>query len=550
MKRTISAFLKNEADAIRNPRGAALLAAAFLLSYVLQHYAAQVEARESINVKWLIINSLIFYLLSRIPGIAGHVARIYVSILVALNLTSIIYFGSRLTFGVIESGMETNIPELRGLLATVGITPVATFVGVLVFLTICTRKLAPTDGIGKLLLLASLLIIPMKLVVLTLTHSTNVRFVRWRRFPVAMSQFYVQDMVAFSDVASAVLIEIGRRNVLRESKRVRTLPSGVSLPPPAAIDARPRKIVLIVGESSAKSHHRLYGYPHGPEDFLQRLAKDSEHTLVLADAVSPAALTREALPRILSFASTRDDTAFTANLNLIELANRAGYSTAWLSNQQALSGSFDTSVTLISKPAAYVKYLKHDAWGENRGGHDVDLIAPFKEIYRHDDSMQFIVVHLIGSHESYVDRFEPEDYAAASGSPIEFRAYDASIHHSERVIQVVAQTISHDPRALMIYVPDHGEIVNVGHGLAEFVRVQYEIPLIANGNADLVASLRTEFAKYSVAGTSTFNTTNLIYVLAEEMGYSVDTDKTKEAIANAGYFFNADGNYYPLEKLH
>jgi heptose-I-phosphate ethanolaminephosphotransferase len=550
MKTRISAFLRSEVDAIRNPWGIALFAAAFLLSYVLQHYAAQVDARGSINAKWLIINTLVFYLLSRIAGIAGYLARIYVSALVALNLTSIIYYGSRLTFGVIESSMETNIPEVRGLLATVGITPLAIFIGSLVFLTMCTRKLASTDGIGKLLLLAGLLIIPMKLAWLTLTHSTDVRFVRWRRFPVAMSQFYVQDMVAFSDVASAVLIEIGRQNVMRQFKQVRTLPSGIDLEPLPAIDARPRKIVLILGESSTKSHYRLYGYSHGQEGFLERLAKDKEHTLVLADAVSPAALTREALPRILSFASTRDDTAFTVNLNLIELANRAGYSTAWLSNQQALSGSFDTSVTLISKPAAYVKYLKHDAWGENRGGHDIDLIPPFKQVYRHDDSMQFIVLHLIGSHENYADRFEPEDYEATSSSPDEFHAYDASIHHTERVIQFVAETISRDPRSLLIYVPDHGEIVNVGHGLAGFTRQQYEVPLLANGNADVVASLRAAFAKYSVAGSDTFNTTNLIYVLAEDMGYTVDAAKSKEAVANAGFFFNVDGNYYPLEKLH
>jgi heptose-I-phosphate ethanolaminephosphotransferase len=550
MKRRISAFLRSEGDAIRSPRGAALFAAAFLLSYVLQHYAAQVDARGSINVKWLLINTLVFYLLSRIGGIAGHIARIYVSAIVALNLTSIIYYGSRLTFGVIESGMETNIPELRGLVATVGITPLVLFIASLVFVTVCTRKLTPTDGIGKILLIASLLIIPIKLALLTLSHSTDVRFVRWRRFPVAMSQFYVQDMVAFSDFASAVLIEIGRQNVLRQSKQLRTLPAGIDLQPPAAIDARPRKIVLILGESSTRSHYRLYGYPHGQEDVLEHLAKDSEHTLVLPDAVSPAALTREALPRILSFASTRDDTAFTLNLNLIELANRAGYSTAWLSNQQALSGSFDTSVTLIAKPAAYVKFLKHDAWGENRGGHDIDLIAPFKEIYRHDDSMQFIVLHLIGSHENYADRFEAEDYEAASGSPAEFRAYDASIHHSERVIKFVAETISHDPSSILIYVPDHGEIVNVGHGLAEFVRQQYEVPLVASGNADVIASLRASFDKYSVAGTHTFNTTNLIYVLAEDMGYRVDAAKTKEAVANAGFFFSADGNYYPLEKLH
>jgi hypothetical protein len=47
-----------------------------------------------------------------------------------------------------------------------------------------------------------------------------------------------------------------------------------------------------------------------------------------------------------------------------------------------------------------------------------------------------------------------------------------------------------------------------------------------------------------------FNTTNLSYVFADLLGYSVDETAERHAVDEAGYFFNVDNQTYSMNQLH
>ena len=500
------------------------------------------------SIRWIIVNAISLYLFARIAGFPGLIAKSYISVIAAANLTSIVYFGSRLTYGAIESGFETNVNELKGLYVSVGLTPLSIFLVVFAFLLLCGRKVSTTGRIGILLLSLTLLIVPVKLAGQYLAGSKSIAFLRWQRWPLAGTVLYFQDLALGSDLVCAAAYEVDKFRLARDSMRSRVLPPGVTLDGARAALA-PLKVILIVGESSARSHYAAYGYRYPADPHLQDAAKDSDHTLLVGNAMSPAPLTREALIRALSFASPHDDGPFRDNVNLVELAKLAGYETAWISNQAKL-GRHDSPIGMMASTANRVSFQKHDTSGTYRGGHDVDLLAVLDKTYLPDDSKQFIVLHLIGSHQSYADRSDAVDHAASADFAPEFRLYDASIHQTDRVIQGAMDKIRGNERALVVYFSDHGEIVNVGHGRLEFIRAQYEIPLVVHGGTQLVKRTGDSIRKYSAHDMDVFNTTNLSFVFADLLGYSVDENAVQHAISEASYFFNVDNQTYSMNQLY
>ena len=555
IKNTISELIESELKAICNPYAVALLAAAGTFSFFLQHYAQfagtpgwQYDITSSMSTRWVVVNGISLYLFARIAGYPGLIAKSYISVIVAANLTSIIYFGSRLTYGAVESGFETNVNELEGLYVLVGLTPVSIFLVVFSFLLLCGRKVSKTGRTGVLLLFLTLLIIPAKLAEQYLTGSKSMAFLRWQRWPIAGTVIYFQDLVLGSDLVCAAAYEVDKFRLARDAATSRVLPPGVTLDGSRA-DLAPLKVILIVGESSARSHYAAYGYRYSADPHLQDAAKDVDHTLIVGNAMSPAPLTREALIRALSFASPHDDGPFRDNVNLVELAKLAGYETAWISNQAKI-GRHDSPIGMMASTADRVFFQKHDTSGTYRGGHDVDLLAVLDRTYVPDDSRQFIVLHLIGSHQSYADRSDSGDYAASANFAPEFRLYDASIHHTDRVLEGAMNKIRGNERALVVYFSDHGEIVNVGHGRLEFIRAQYEIPLVVHGGTQLVKRAADSIRKYSAHDMDVFNTTNLSYVFADLLGYSVDATAEQHAISEASYFFDVDNQTYSMNQLH
>ncbi len=113
-------------------------------------------------------------------------------------------------------------------------------------------------------------------------------------------------------------------------------------------DKLPDNIVLILGESFAKSHSSLYGYNRNTNP---RLSKIDQASLIVYDSVyAPAFNTIECIKSIMS-TYNRDDVNspdWYMCETLPNIMSHCGYSTAWISNQSS-SGVFDNIATRYSE---------------------------------------------------------------------------------------------------------------------------------------------------------------------------------------------------------
>lgn len=519
-----------------NGWGWLLFMLAFAYSFTLMYYPFhEIQPK---RLSWCFVNALSFFLLARLPGKLRGVAAVLIGMLASINLGFIYFYGSRLTAGAIASAFETNAAEAVGFIEHIGLLPFILFLVITGLVYRLAGKVQPLGSIG----IASLFLIilfPLLNVVVPVAVGAQTREVyEFQINPVStLSRAYLR-MQLLTDAMSVASYKHEMSRLMEESRRKRTLPTGVSLE--QAAELNPETIVLVIGESAAKSHYGIYGYGHGTDRTLQDLAADTQHTLVVDKATAPAPITREALVRALSFASARDERPFIEHLNLVEMAKHAGYRTVWLSNQNQV-GRHDTSVGVMANTADEVYF--------NPGGRlDSSLLEPFRKQLA-KGGRQFIVLHLQGSHLAYNRQHDEADYQAAAASPAPVRHYDATVAHTDKVLSGIVSALQAKKNALMWYVPDHGEIVNKGHGLLVLDSRQYDIPMLAWGHPFVLEAASQALKAYTEPHSGRFNTANLPYVLSESMGYRFDQKTKAQALEDAGYVFNVDGKPYPVSAL-
>ncbi|WP_179854731.1 sulfatase-like hydrolase/transferase, partial [Gilliamella sp. wkB171] len=125
--------------------------------------------------------------------------------------------------------------------------------------------------------------------------------------------------------------------------------------------------------------------------------------------------------------------------------------------------------------------------------------------------------------------------------------YDRTIHHTDRVIKEIYTILKEKlDDFILIYTPDHGEIVNLGHGLLrkskEFSN-QFEIPLMIYSSYDNYPCQETESYRNE---NKMINTSNLVYLLSNLLGYSVNIDPS---FINKDLILSVDGKAYEYNDI-
>lgn len=297
----------------------------------------------------------------------------------------------------------------------------------------------------------------------------------------------------------------------------------------------PEKIYLVIGESVYRNHMSLYGYKRKTTPFADSLAHIENSPMSYYMGLAPAAFTRNVLRIALSFASPRDLKPFKEQKTLLNLANDAGYKTYWISNQ-GKSGIQDT----------YLGYLAAGAEEQvfPTGGYladdDFRLIPILQEKHKAGQK-QFFVIHLVGSHNDYSDRYDAIDAAVITGEKSLTLDYDRSIHHTDRVLHQIYDIMRQNSTAYFYYFSDHGEVIGKGHGLWKHGKEQYEIPLLTIrqghfGNGNVVD-------KYVDKATNLINNSSTVYILAEIMGYEIPQRYIDQSVEDGRYVRHADQSY-------
>jgi glucan phosphoethanolaminetransferase (alkaline phosphatase superfamily) len=229
----------------------------------------------------------------------------------------------------------------------------------------------------------------------------------------------------------------------------------------------PDVLVLVLGESSRFDRWSLNGYARDTNPLLAR----EPNLVALQDLITAVSATRLSVPVIISrkpaMQSLKD--GFTEK-SFLSAFREAGYKTFWLSNQISF-GKFDTPVSVFAKEADTVEFLNLGGFTDN-SNYDEVLLGPFNRALRDPAPKKLIVLHTLGSHWNYAQRYparfdqwKPSLQGVAKPvltddaiEPQLNNSYDNSILYTDWFLaQLLKQLKAGQNAAALMYVADHGQ---------------------------------------------------------------------------------------------
>ncbi|MES2900083.1 MAG: phosphoethanolamine transferase [Pseudomonadota bacterium] len=235
----------------------------------------------------------------------------------------------------------------------------------------------------------------------------------------------------------------------------------------AAPDGKPEIVVMVIGESSRFDRWSLNGYQR---DTNPLLGKES-NLVMLPDVITSVSATRLAVPVMISrkpvLKSLKDGFS---EKSFLTAYKEAGFKTYWLSNQVSF-GEFDTPVSVFAKEADVVQFLNLGGF-TNNSNFDQILFNPLKIALADAAPKKLIVLHTLGSHWNYSQRYPKEFdrwqpslfgvdkpvYTDIKIKPLLNNSYDSSILYTDWFLaNVIGMLKQSEQRSAMMYVADHGQ---------------------------------------------------------------------------------------------
>lgn len=261
---------------------------------------------------------------------------------------------------------------------------------------------------------------------------------------------------------------------------------------PETVNDAPLVVVMVVGEASRADRWSLYGASRSTSPRLQALR---DELLVFENAVAGASATREAMTLMLTRRPPEEPLGLRSEGSVVTAFRQAGFKTYWLSTQGS-AGAHETPVAVMAAEADERQFLSASDY-RGRTALDGALLPPLQAILHKRESRVFVVLHTMGSHLHYANRYpvgrEPFQPALQrEEAPNIWRrqqvaelvnAYDNSIHYTDWVLDGVIQLLKQSgAKVHLSFMPDHGETLfdgdcpRGGHGFASIAN--YRVPLL------------------------------------------------------------------------
>jgi glucan phosphoethanolaminetransferase (alkaline phosphatase superfamily) len=225
--------------------------------------------------------------------------------------------------------------------------------------------------------------------------------------------------------------------------------------------------LLVLGETSRMQNLQLNGYARPTTPRLNQQAG----LVSLSNVVSPWSWTRMAVPTIVTRKPASNSQLYFAEPSLLTLFKQAGFQTYWFSVQSPV-GFHDSPVSLYALEADQYKFINPTDY-QSQGAYDGELLALLQQALANPGQKKFIVLHTLGSHYRYSDRY-----------PVEFEVFQPSIRHSHLGLhdrqarellvnsydnsilyldyvadQIIRQLQQTGVISAMWYISDHGEVL-------------------------------------------------------------------------------------------
>lgn len=242
-------------------------------------------------------------------------------------------------------------------------------------------------------------------------------------------------------------------------------------------------IVFVLGETSRGDHFAINGYPRNTTPLLSQISD----LYSFKNATSCDTLTIHSIHCLMSSMLKSQPDRQVKYSPFSEVLNHLGYSTE-IYSLQTLSQFYH----YLKYDSLKTKYAILDEQGT--GAKDISLLPYAKQaIENYQSGKKLLILHTLGSHQTYADRFTPQqakftpycsnpDVAKCPSDEL-INAYDNSIIAVDDLLGNVIEQLK-DKKALLVYVSDHGESLGENgdyfHGKPIDIapKEQFNIPMI------------------------------------------------------------------------
>lgn len=302
---------------------------------------------------------------------------------------------------------------------------------------------------------------------------------------------------------------------------------------------QPSDIVIIIGESFAKSHSSLYGYERKTNPKLSAM----EDSLILFQNVtSPSTGTIGAFKSIMSTYKPEygDSIKWFTCTTLIEVLEKTGFYTTWYSNQSK-NGFWDNEIGKYADLCDENYFVGNKYAGMSRTSYDEDVLTLSTPIINANHYANNVsIFHLMGSHPSFklrypekYDRFKIEDYNEALPNQRQNLAeYDNSVLYNDSVVYELISLFK-EKEAIVFYFSDHGlDIYNssedfCGHANANNPESYYwgtQIPFMVYMSDRYKEKFPEKVQVIEEKADEPFRTDDFIYMLMDIIGVKFASD--------------------------
>ena len=245
--------------------------------------------------------------------------------------------------------------------------------------------------------------------------------------------------------------------------------------------------IVVIGESANRNHMSLYGYDRNTSPNLKTIKNE---LYVFTDVISPHSNTIRSLGKILTLGNyEHPDLRFKGSI--LQLFNKAGFETYWLSNQSPLS-IFSTQVSMLSR-AADKTYFINTLSNNTLALYDEQLFPILNMILKQKKQKKIIFIHLLGNHSIYSKRYPPKFDVFSNNKTNKnvskqaykiINEYDNAMLYNDYILKGIIDTIRKtNIKSFVLYFSDHGEDVydkmnNFGHAESFRTKPMFEIPFI------------------------------------------------------------------------
>lgn len=324
-------------------------------------------------------------------------------------------------------------------------------------------------------------------------------------------------------------------------------------------------IIVVLGESSTRHHFGIYNYVRNTTPLLDEI----KHELnIFTDMISTHSHTIPSLSEALTFGGRESQKKTNELADIINVAKRAQFQTAWLSNQNAV-GVWDNLVAAIGRQADVVKY--HDpASGtqRERSVFDMELINSTKQLLtQNNHKRNLLFLHLMATHFPYCE-IVPSDFAqdfvgydniTMDYSVMGFHlmnmkkhrgmegarqlmyagdCYDRAVRYVDFTLRELIESLrSKTQPTLLIYISDHGEapILGTGHESRMHSHFHVEIPFFTWANDAYKKQYSEKVQSIASNVDKPGSLVDFSYYLSDIAGISSIQNVEKRSIFSPGY---------------